>query len=105
MVDNIFKATDEKTLTAMVMIDLSKAIDSISHDTLLQKLRVLGTSKQACLWHKSNLTDRQQRTRVGTSISDFLTVTHGVPQGSILGPMHFSLYLNDLPTVNSDKTE
>ena len=83
--DDIFKAMDSRQITAMVLIDLSKAFDSLCHSTLLSKLQLLGTSEQALLWFKSYLSDRQQCTRVGTSLSDPLTVTHGVPQGSMLG--------------------
>jgi hypothetical protein len=90
---------DEKKITAMVLIDLSKAFDSISHDTLLYKLKCLGTSQQATNWFEDYLTNRQQATRIGSSLSDYLYITHGVPQGSILGPMLFGLYMNDLPSV------
>ena len=83
--DHIFRAIDQQQLTAMVLIDLSKAFDSICHSTLLRKLRSLGTSSQALKWFESYLTDRKQSTRLGTSLSDELTITHGVPQGSILG--------------------
>ena len=83
----------------MVLIDLSKAFDSICHRTLLTKLKGLGASNEALNWFESYLTNRMQSTRLGTSRSIELTVTHDIPQGSILEPLMFSLYMNDLPSV------
>ena len=100
--NHLFKATDEGKVTAMVFIDLSKAFDSICHETLLSKLKSLGCSPRALAWFRSYLTNRQQTTRIRTSVSSPLNVTHGVPQGSILAPILFSLYMNDLPKAISN---
>ena len=65
----------------------------------IRKLQNLGTSNKAILWFESYLTNRQQSTRVPTSLSETLTITHSIPQGSILGLTLFSLCMNDLPKV------
>ena len=86
MSDMILEAMDRKQVTALVLLDLSKAFDSIGHGILLRKLRELGVSIQAMEWFRSYLTNRNQRVRIGCEVSDPRQVAYGVPQGSILGP-------------------
>lgn len=90
--DDIFCGTDANKVTVLVLIDFSKAFDCINHELLIELLGYLGFSMQTCKFFKSYLSSRLQAVRTNKGVSNFAEVDNGVPQGSVLGPLLFTLY-------------
>ncbi|CAB4006755.1 Hypothetical predicted protein, partial [Paramuricea clavata] len=88
---------DAGLINGVLFLDLKKAFDTVNHKILLSKLGFYGIRGLALSWFQSYLSNRKQICKVNNSLSTFQNITCGIPQGSNLGPLLFTIYINDLP--------
>ena len=100
LVDELSKSIDEGNITVGVFVDLAKAFDTVDHKIMLAKLQYYGIRGVSNKWFSSYLSNRKQYVSINNSKSLLYDISCGVPQGSILGPILFIIYINDLNSVS-----
>ena len=101
LIDTVSTSIEKCSHTVGLFLDFSKAFDTINHDILLYKLRHYGIRGKALQWFESYLSGRRQFVTIGGNDSSTVPITCGVPQGSLLGPLLFTIYVNDIQASSS----
>ena len=104
IVEDIRSNLDNKTFACGVFVDLEKAFDTVNHKILLSKLSHYGIRGVANNWFSSYICERQQQVTLNGATCPFLNISCGVPQGSILGPLLFLIYINDMHVALKNST-
>ena len=105
MYDGWVQAVESEQIAGVVMLDMSAAFDLVDHELLLHKLCEYGFEKNSLGWIKSYLDGRKQCVVINGSLSKMLPVNTGVPQGSILGPLLYTIFTNELPEIIHNQAE
>ena len=98
--DEIYEATEDRKKSSVMTADQSSAFDTVHHPYLIEKLRLYNVGQEALDWFQDYLTHRTQYVQIGGARSNMTSITRGIPQGSVIGPLLYSVFVNELSEVS-----